>query len=187
MKDIEACLVEIAQGSMTSLQRLYQELHRPIYALLLSIVKNEPLAEDLPQETFITVYNKAHLYRPGTNGKAWVYRIARNLAYDALRKAKHAAQLQMDLADGGALPDSRVEGLELICSLLELDAIDRQIVVLHAVGGFKHREIAEFLGTPHSTVRWRYRKALSKLAAILGGEHDDEQSIPDSPCTEERV
>lgn len=170
MKDIDACLQDIAQGSMTALQQLYQELHRSIYALLLSIVKNKSLAEDLLQETFITVYSKAHLYVPRTNGRAWVFRIARNLAYDALRKAKFTAPLEMNSGDGASLPNSRVENLDLMSALLELDEADRQIVVLHVVAGFKHREIADFLSLPHSTVRWRYRRALSKLAAILGGE-----------------
>lgn len=167
MKDIDACLQDIAQGSMTALLQLYQELHRSIYALLLSIVKNKSLAEDLLQETFITVYSKAHLYVPRTNGRAWVFR---NLAYDALRKAKFTAPLEMDSGDGASLPNSRVENLDLMSALLELDEADRQIVVLHVVAGFKHREIADFLSLPHSTVRWRYRRALSKLAAILGGE-----------------
>src|SRR5690554_3935659 len=78
--------------------------------------------------------------------------------------------LEMNSGDGASLPNSRVENLDLMSALLELDEADRQIVVLHVVAGFKHREIADFLSLPHSTVRWRYRRALSKLAAILGGE-----------------
>lgn len=60
-------------------------------------------------------------------------------------------------------------GLEVTAALLTLPATERQIVVLHALVGLTHAEIARALRLPAGTVRWRYRVALGRLETILEG------------------
>jgi DNA-directed RNA polymerase specialized sigma24 family protein len=65
--------------------------------------------------------------------------------------------------------DQAVAGLTVTAALLARSATERQIVVLHAVVDLTHAEIAQVLGLPAGTVRWRYRVALGRLKTILEG------------------
>lgn len=179
MHDIEKYLIEIAEGSMDALHHLYKEMRTPIYALLISIVKSRSIAEDLLQDTFIMVYNKASKYTAQTQARAWIYRIARNLAYDNLRRSKHTIYLESEesLAGSPSTKDDPQEKLDLMATLLKLGELDRQIVVLYVISGFKHAEIAELLEMPCSTVRWKYRRALSQMASMLGGDQGEHTQL----------
>ena len=113
---------------------------------------------------------KASLYRPGTNPKAWIIAIARHLAYDAMRRGK---RLRTEPLDSQAEAVSQIESaskLELMDALLQLEESERQIIVLYLLSGFKHAEISELLNLPPGTVRWKYRKGLRRLSLMIGGE-----------------
>ena len=62
----------------------------------------------------------------------------------------------------------------VLSSVLEkLSDDERQVVMLHAISGLKHREIAEMLGIPQATVISKYNRALGKLRALMGGDDLD--------------
>nr|WP_280521300.1 RNA polymerase sigma factor [Paenibacillus mangrovi] len=82
---MDEALDSIVSGKIDSLQTIYKELRIPVYGLALSILQNKSWAEEIMQETFVRVYEKASNYRHGTNPKAWIISIARNLSYELLR------------------------------------------------------------------------------------------------------
>lgn len=82
-------LQSIAEGNIDSLKQLYDEVHRQIYFFALSILNDEEDAKDVMQETFVKIKFGAGQYRPGTNPKAWIFRIARNLSIDMVRMRKN--------------------------------------------------------------------------------------------------
>jgi RNA polymerase sigma-70 factor (ECF subfamily) len=102
-----------------------------------------------------------------------VVAIARNLALDAVRARgrelpdEEAARAAAPSATAG--DDQVVVGLEVTSALLALPVTQRELVVLYAVVGLTHAEIARTLGLPPGTVRWRYRVALGRLEKILEG------------------
>lgn len=178
--DLEQCLQEIATGKIEPLKLLYENFRTPVYALILSIVKNRTIAEDLLQETFLKVYTKAYQYKPHTNVKAWIISIARNLSYDSLRNNKIINQDFDEIAIGefnefsplvSTTEDAIVNKLELTKALLNLEKTEREIVVMHVIAGLKHSEIGETLRMPCSTIRWKYRSALKKLSSEIGGNY----------------
>jgi DNA-directed RNA polymerase specialized sigma24 family protein len=57
--------------------------------------------------------------------------------------------------------------LDVVNALLQLDVVDRQIVVLHDMAGLTHAEVAAELELPPGTVRWRYRVALARLRPLV--------------------
>lgn len=176
--NFDKVIQEIAAGNAEALKTLYEEYRFIVYSVALSILRNKPAAEDVLQETFIRVYEKAVTYQPGTNPKAWIASIARNLSYDVLRREKKQITDDFDIKETKNTTDMSVlQRLELTEALFRLEEIERQIVVMHLVVGLKHFEISEVLGIPAGTVRWKYRKSLSRLAEIMGGDKNGAETF----------
>ena len=169
----ESLLLEMGRGSQEALAGLYQATSAAVYGFALSIVKNVQDAEDIMQDVYLQAYAAAATYRPQGKPMAWLLTIARNLALGRLRTA---ARIQ-DLSEGQwsafsiesdtlTADDRTVLG----AALGRLSDEERHIVVLHAVCGLKHREIAQFLDLALPTVLSKYHRSLKKLKTILEGD-----------------
>lgn len=159
----DAMLGAIAAGDLDALERLYRELRIGVFAAAVAVVRDRALAEDVLQDTFVRVLEKASTYRPGTRARAWVLAIARNLAIDALRRRREPARREPPVESWG----DPLGGLVVTRALLALEPVEREIVALHALGGLTHAEIAVQLAMPAGTVRWKYRAALDRLAPLF--------------------
>ena len=167
----ENIISEIARGSKAAFKELYELTSGSVYGFALSILKNSHDAEDAMQDVYIKIFNSADTYQANGKPMAWILTIVRNLCYNRLRDAKN----HEDIADHAhMLSDTNHENsvnamiLEEIMTVLDDD--ERQIVVLHSVSGMKHREIAEIVGMPVSTVLSKYRRSLKKLRNALEGK-----------------
>ena len=103
---------------------------------------------------------------------AWVFTIVKNLVRDRFRRSGRE-ELMGDLPEGElAIPETERsdEAMVLRQAIRVLSAEEREIVLLHAVSGLKHREIAAMLERPLSTVLSKYHRALGKLRAALAEE-----------------
>ena len=163
---LEAHIAAIAAGQKDGLVALYEQTRVAVYGFALSILKNVADAEDVLQETYILIYHAAGRYQAQGKPMAWLCTIARNLCLMRLRERGKT----VDLAEENwqALPsestDISPEDRLLLQNLLQtLDETERQIVMLHALAGFKHREIATFLELPLATVLSKYNRAMKKL------------------------
>ena len=171
----EAWISQIAAGDMDALRCLYAAVGNQVYGFALSLVRHPQDAEDVLQETFVRIHACAGQYCPQGKPLAWIFTIARHLALDKQRRQTRLQSVPeveetVDLNDIAAA-DHRL----LLNSLLNhLSEEDRQIVILHAVVGMKHREIATVMGWPLNTVLSRYRRALHRLQSIVKEEslHD---------------
>ena len=165
---LEPLIRAMAAQDKAALAALYQATRAAVYGYALSITANAADAEDVLQDTYVQAYAAAGRYQPAGKPMAWLLTIARNLALMRLRGAKRSAPLH-DAEMLAALPDS-VSGedrLLLAAALQTLSAEERQIVMLHAVAGLKHREIAALHQLPLSTVLAKYHRALKKLRLKL--------------------
>ena len=170
---LEELMAGLATGDRESLAQLYHRTRAAVYGLALSILGSGHDAEDVTQDTYVTAWEKCHLYRPQGTPMAWLLTITRNLARMKLRDRGRTQDLgeeqwhAIPAQPPSVTPEDRAV-LEAALSILSDQ--ERQIVVLHAASGLKHREIAKLLELPLPTVLSKYRRALSKLKTKLEGD-----------------
>lgn len=166
LKIDETLFTRIGQGDMDALETLYTLTERSVYAFTLSLLKNPEDTQDVVQETYLKVRAAAHLYEPRGKPLAWLFTIARNLSRNLLRqRARTADPEETDLENDERFSyiSDRTDRIILEAALRILGEDERQILLLHAVSGVRHHEIAQSLGVPLSTALSRYHRALKKL------------------------
>lgn len=178
---IDYLIKRTADGDMDALRQLYEEFKTPVYLISLTIVKDQSLAEDILQETFIGLKANASTYTQGTNGKAWILAIAKNMSKNCLRKRHYEIQDPFMEDDDGSntyakciVNDDLLEGIVISEKLSALEKDEKQIVVLHVFSGLKLIEIAGLLELPYGTVLWKYSKALGKLRKLYNEDFNRE-------------
>ena len=164
-RKLDALMKRVIEGDNDAFCLLYEATAKGIFAFAYSYLGKREDAEDVTQETFFAAKRKAHLYRPGADGRAWLFQIAKNLSLDELRKKKNSAAPLGDALENALSVKPQLTELDALTACL--DEAEREIVLLHAVWQYKHREIAELTGTPLGTVTWKYKKALAKLRDYL--------------------
>ncbi len=164
-RKLDALMKRVIEGDNDAFCLLYEATAKGIFAFAYSYLGKREDAEDVTQETFFAAKRKAHLYRPGTDVRAWLFQIAKNLSLDELRKKKNSAAPLGDALENTLSVKPQLTELDALTACL--DEAEREIVLLHAVWQYKHREIAELTGTPLGTVTWKYKKALAKLRDYL--------------------
>ena len=154
-----------------------------LYSAALRYTRNPADAEDLLQDTLVKAYDKFHQFRPGTNLRAWLYRILTNTYINAYRKEQRRPdEVSADANDDFSLYD-RIAGAtstaaenEVLASLTDQEIKDaladlpetfRMAVYLADVEGFSYAEIAEIMDTPIGTVMSRLHRGRARLQKAL--------------------
>ncbi len=172
---MEALIADIAAGDRAAVGALYEQTKTAVYGFALSILKNTADAEDVLQDTYVRVWSAAGGYRPMGKPMAWILTIARNLATSVLRDRSKTT----DIPEEDWLASPAAEGpfeateqrMVLNAAMYALSDEERQIVMLHAVTGLKHVEIARLLSLPLPTVLSKYSRAKKKLQNMLKEEN----------------
>jgi RNA polymerase sigma-70 factor, ECF subfamily len=194
--DDAALLRALAAGSEDALAALYDRHVDGIHAVALRLTNDRQLAEEVVQETFLALWNRAELYDPAVASLAtWLRTIARNRTVDRLRAAGRRPPLvplpglgDDEASDagferlrpdavvlGGAVPDAGPEAAaeaaevrEAVASVLAtMPEAERTVIILAYREGLTQSEIAERLDWPLGTVKTRTRRALAHLRAAL--------------------
>ena len=141
---------------------IYEEYFDRVYYKVLSVVKNDDDAEDICQETFISVYKNLSKFREESNIYTWIYRIAINKTYDFFKKRKVEFEINDDVL---SLPEDINFDTKVILEekLKLISEKEKEIVVLKDIYGYKLKEIAEMKDMNLSTVKSVYYKALKDM------------------------
>jgi RNA polymerase sigma-70 factor (ECF subfamily) len=176
-------------GDMDAFEVLYAKYHRGLYAYLLSMLRSPHVAEDLTQDIFIKLFRQIGSYRFQSPFAHWLFRLARNLAIDHLRKEKvrFASSLDADNDEGLPLRERLAGKAETPAAhslLVEKTAVIRQaveelpedfrvVVVLRQWDELAYEEIGKRLGLSTGTVKSRLFRARGLLAKKLKGWEKD--------------
>jgi len=166
----EAVFTRIAENDMVAFEEFYRLTERSVYAFVLSTLKNHDDALDVVQDTYLKIRAAAHLYQPMGKPMAWVFTIARNLSISKIRNGQkndsfEIADIENDL--NFSYVSDQEDQLVLQTALKILSNEETEIILLHAISGFTHREIAKNLDMNLSTVLSKYHRGLKKLKKYL--------------------
>ncbi|MGN0791913.1 MAG: RNA polymerase sigma factor [Christensenellales bacterium] len=167
---LDDCIRAMAAGDSSGLAQLYEQASPAVYGFALSVLKNRHDAEDVLQDCFINAFGGAAGYRSAGKPMAWLLTITKNLCMQKLRERRRSLDIPEEDWEryiesiDRVTPEDRLVLTEVMRTLSDEE---RQIVVLHAVGGFKHREIAELMEMPLATVLSKYSRSIKKLRKHL--------------------
>lgn len=165
-------LTRVAErGDVEAFRKLFQLFAPRVKAYMMRKGADAATAEELAQETLLTVWRKAKLYSSDKGTAAtWIFTIARNLRIDRLRREVAWQALPEghdEEASDEPLPDEVADGRErqkrVQAALAELPADQYEVVQLSYIEGLSHSEIAARLGLPLGTVKSRMRLAYQKI------------------------
>jgi RNA polymerase sigma-70 factor, ECF subfamily len=177
----EAEAIEKAKnGDVRGYETLYHQHKRQIYSLCLRCTGNVFDAEDLTQEVFLQVYRKISTFRGDAKFGSWLHRVGLNLVLMDARR-RHLDQVSLSSfpkrTEGSVAPELPVrecvvslplERVALGRAISTLSRARRDVVLLHDVKGYTHREVAECLGCAVGTSQSQLYKAHLALRDMLG-------------------
>jgi RNA polymerase sigma factor (sigma-70 family) len=170
------------QGDQASIEILINRHKNKVFTYIILIVKNQQLAEDIFQDTFIKVIRSLKDGKYRDNGKfvSWVIRIAHNLTIDHFRKEKQFSTFsnedyEADIFNTRKLADGTIEDIlvenqiihEVKLLIEELPEDQKQVILLRHYGGLSFKEIAEQTGVSINTALGRMRYALINLRKLI--------------------
>lgn len=174
-------LARVAKRERAALEQLYDRYSNILYATAMKFLKEDADAQDVVQDVFIQIWDKAKLYDPA-KGKplTWALTLTRNRSIDRIRAIQRRTRLRDDFEKETVVDES--EGVRE--ALSGVDASEKSQILRDAVGrlspeqrnvielaffsGFTQSEIADRLGEPLGTIKARARRGLMKLKEILG-------------------
>lgn len=163
-KELGMLFCSFREGNNDAFSEIYNELKKPVFTIAYRITFVREIAEDITQELFLKLYTSppdASVRNP----RAWIFRMARNLAIDALRKKQCSDIDEVTLSFDDT---ERINtGIDIEKALSSLSLSEREIVSLHIDGGLGFREIGKALGISLTSAYRKYKSALNKLRRML--------------------
>ncbi|MFN3197320.1 MAG: RNA polymerase sigma factor [Bradymonadia bacterium] len=183
------------QGDTAAFEELLRRHERPVFNFIRRMVRDDELANDLLQETFLRVVKSAKVYSRKAKFTTWLYTIARNQSIDSLRKAKHRRTVSLDApVKGGEEGDrtlmeripgksedahTRLDAREMTeriqTAVNQLSDEQREVFMMRQFQGLPFKEIASVVGVSENTIKSRMRYALENLRLALA---DYAESMP---------
>lgn len=179
MAEIGELVLRARAGDGEAFEQLVRLHMRAAHTVALSVTGDPADAEDVAQDAFITALEKLDDVEPA-RFSGWLMSIVRNRALNFRRAQTVRAAAPMEVLDATAsnasperdAGDSRLRA-ELTQALAQLTETQRQVVLLHDLEGYKHREIGELIGISEGASRFHLSTARAALRDLLGHTRED--------------
>ena len=180
-QQLKLWLAAVAQKDAQAFRSLYDSTSPKLFGFALRILIKKELAEEVLQESFVSVWNNAGSYQPGLAAPmTWMTTIVRNKAFDLLRRVDHAVEIDADTFDKDVMDamesadPTPIESLQLSADskalarcLTTLEGLHRQAIALAFYHDLSHSEVSEQLKLPIGTVKTWIRRGLERLRLCL--------------------
>jgi RNA polymerase sigma-70 factor, ECF subfamily len=180
--DVRALVERALGGDAGAADRLVRQHMGAAYAVALAVTRNPADAEDVAQDALIQALERLAECRDPARFGGWLVRIVRNRAFNHRRYLGIRATSELDetvATSSGGGPERDAERSELRARLTravgELPDTQREVLLLHDLEGWKHREIGESLGMPEGTVRYHLFNARKAVRALLRADGEGEE------------
>jgi RNA polymerase sigma-70 factor (ECF subfamily) len=174
-------VAKVRRGGRDAAGKLVERYLRSSRAVALAVLRDIAAAEDVCQDAFVQAIERIDDCREPDRFAAWLHQIVRNRAKNHLRDHGSARFVQLDKVaepTSNASPAREAESADLrdhlLAALGELTEQQREVVLLHDLEGWTHREIAERMALPAGTVRSHLHYARKRLKVLLGQIREDE-------------
>jgi RNA polymerase sigma-70 factor (ECF subfamily) len=173
--DLAGLLASVASGDRAALRSLYARQSTRLFGIAMAILRDRSTAADALQDAFLRVWQRARQYdsERGPAG-AWLAGIVRNAALDIARaRGREVLSDDPNLGDAAVQPDvlerlgAAQDAARLHACLGQLEARNRETIVLAFVHGLSHPQVAERLSVPLGTVKSWIRRGLLSLRECL--------------------
>jgi RNA polymerase sigma-70 factor (ECF subfamily) len=169
----ERLMERFCDGDSRALEALFERHAGSVHGFLRRMVRDEALAEDLLQQTFLSVVRSADRYERGARVMPWLLTIAGNAARDALRSHRQRVEvLGVEPAEEpatDAAPSDPGARRRIEAAFAALPPQQREAVLLHKVHGLSFAEVAQALGITETAARIRAHRGYEKLRTLLEG------------------
>ncbi len=173
--ELDDLIARVALRDRQAFDVLYTQTSGRLFAVALRMMKNRAEAEDLLQDAFIRIWQKAGTFHPGqAKALSWLTTLTRNLAIDRLRLRQLPVvpvEMAADVPDGNPNPEAEFalsEDRSRIQACLDELETDRADAVRSAyLEGYSYQELADRFGTPLNTMRTWLRRSLLRLRDCL--------------------
>ncbi len=171
---LDEYMVQLRDGDIDALDHIYEETKNLVFSICLSYMQDYMLAEDMMQDTYIRVRKYIEKYKPNSNAKSWISKIAKNTCLNEIKKRKRIS-LVSDVYDMDNISEERKEETPLLDIALKILKPKELLILLsHIMDNKKLVDIAKDLNIPEGTVRWKYNNSLSKIRKYLERSNVDE-------------
>ncbi len=184
MTDDDRLMIRLQEGDNTAFDELVELYQSPLIGFFIRNTRDVQLSEDLAQDTLIKLYQQSWDYLPVGRFRGWLFRIARNLLIDDIRRKTNDALVRAvkrprdaeddvlyRIAGEMTSPEDQADQREVAklveAGLQQIPAEQRQTFTLHHYGGVSLPEIAQIMDIPLPTCKSRLRLAREKLVEIL--------------------
>ena len=169
-KELKELFYRIKNGDKeTATEELYNKYHNVVCGIAFSILKNKDDAEDAMQNVFIKLYNLAPSLVPESKESTWLYTVAKNEAIEIIRKKKENINLE-DIYEIGSDNDldEIIDEISFNNLISKLNEKEKEIISLKIISNLSFKEIANLLGEPIGTVKWKYYTSIYRIKTLLG-------------------
>jgi RNA polymerase sigma factor (sigma-70 family) len=171
--DDDECIARAQRGDAAAFSELVARYQDRIYRFLVRLTRSQDDALELTQETFLSAYQALARWRPDARFTTWLFRIARNQAFDWLRRNKRVEFVALDeeqdlhVADPAPTPDATLQTAQrlraLERALARLATEHREILLLREIEEMSYEDIADVLDISLGTVKSRIARARARL------------------------
>ena len=170
-------MAQVRDGEVEKLGVLFERHHQALFNFFVRLTRRREFSEDLVQEVFFRMLKYRHTFQQENPFRSWMFQVARNAHFDALRKRQRETRpegsVSVEEAISPELPPDQHAGQQQELGLLQealarLPVDKRELLMLSRLQNMKHGEIAEILGCDAGAVKVRVHRALKELRDIFG-------------------